>query len=287
MSLKSHRALAIAGTLAVAALGASSAQAASIGLDLTCDYPLVGTETQHLTISAPVPSTVTAGVPTGPFQVDAVARTGYAINGLYNLTRTATVEGTISPTFALTFPGGNLPFTSDLPFGATAVPQDSSFETDFDYTASGPTPILTFPQAGAGTIGVASVSLNLTARDPEGDPIRLGTDTDSDGSPDTFDVTCTPVAGQNTQLASFTIVSLSPTISSVTGQLRAGQSGTVVIKGTNLKTTTSVTVGGKAGTILSKTAKELVVRLPARPAGTQTLVVENPSGSASTTVRYR
>lgn len=291
MFLKSHEArrLALASAMAFAALGASSAQAAPVSLNYQCEYPFVGTQPQVITFDNDLPASAQAGVAIPPAAVDATLPVAGDTSILYRLVGAGSVSGTVNPTLNLSAPNLNLAVDASLTFPETQVPDDG---LDWELSASGLTPTLTFPQPATVAVNAGKVDLNLKALDSEGNPIRLADSTglpDSDGDPTTFDAPCTLVAGQNAKIAEIQVTgttNLAPTISTVKGWLRANRRGVIAIKGTNLKTVTSVTIGGKAATILSKRAGRIVVNAPARPKGSQPVVVTNPNGSATTTVKY-
>ncbi len=207
LNTRARKALLAAGVSALAAgLGtaASPAQAASLSLNYTCSYPLIGAQPLKVDIDAGIPATIPVNEPSGAFDITATATTGGNTWTGLNLVGAKTIEGAATAAAQVAAPGGlNLPVNVPITIGKTDVPATNQPLT---LTATGQTPSLTFTQEGSGTITVGNLNLNMTARDASGTPINLPpVGTDSDGDPGTFDVACTPDAGQNQTLATFTV----------------------------------------------------------------------------------
>lgn len=113
-------------------------------------------------------------------------------------------------------------------------------------------------------------------------------------------VTCTIAAGaagvlpvvltspNGTATASWIRYSTAPTISNLAPATGPAAGGTAVtITGTNLTGTTSVTFGGVVATALVVVNPTTVTcTTPARPAGSQPVVLTTPNGVANTTFTY-
>ena len=113
-------------------------------------------------------------------------------------------------------------------------------------------------------------------------------------------VTCTVAAGaagtlavvltspNGTATASWTRYSTAPTISNLAPSTGAAAGGTAVtITGTNLTGTSGVTFGGIAATaVVVVNSTTVTCTTPARPAGSQPVVLTTPSGTANTTFTY-
>lgn len=298
-TLRETRRIALASLVATAALAgaASSAQAATTTLNLSCKFPLLGIQPVTLQVDATLPPNVDPGVPTEPFDLVEKITLGGNVSEGAPLFNGATVEGDARTTGTVAFNGSVISLSTPGSFGPIAPPEAPA-PIVVDTTAS--VPSLTFDDPGTAKFSITGLSLNLTWRDPAGDVIELPalrTDvdgnpvTDSDGDPATTDVYCKVDAGQDGFLGDIIVngpvVGL-PTITAVSGaKPKAGVGGSVVVKGTNLGTTTQVTVDGAPATF-TKQGKNLKVQLPALAAGDHQLVVTNDKGaSAPTTVTYK
>ncbi|MDQ8046591.1 MAG: hypothetical protein REI11_18445, partial [Patulibacter sp.] len=245
MSLKSHevRKLAAAGTLALAMLGsASTAQAGDLTLNESCTYPLIGAQPLSFAVNATIPDSIAQGSASGQFLIKATATaSGNTPSGL-NILGAKTIEGTASASAQMSGASNlalNVPIT---------IPKQSIPGTNANVTilANGQLPNLSFPNTGQVQIAVNKLSLNMTARDANGNaiPLQQPGATDSDGNPDTFDVACTPnPSNQNNVLKTFTITDRgtenSPTPASVQPAApkaapAVGDSTTIVNYGYNL-----------------------------------------------------
>jgi hypothetical protein len=209
VSLKSHEArkLAFASFAALAALGAgaSTAQAATLSLDYTCEYPLIGVRALHVDIDATIPQSVKAKTPTPAFDIKVNATASVETWDALQLIGVKGIEGKAAAVANLSLPGGfdypvNVPITVN-PY------QVSATRGPLLLTAQGVTPPLTLPTPGTAPINVNSIALNLVARKANGDIMNLPpVNEDSDGIPGTFDVACElDPASQSTLLTTITI----------------------------------------------------------------------------------
>ncbi|GHF52721.1 hypothetical protein FHX82_004204 [Amycolatopsis bartoniae] len=183
-----------AGTALTAVLlggGVSSAAPASLTLNYTCPFPLIGTQTLPIRISADVPDTATVGEPTPAFDVTTVSTVPATATQGLTLVGAATVEGSAAASSTVTAPEGTIPVTVPATIPTTPVPASGSF----DVTATGSAPSMTFTQPGTATITVGDVKLTLHPKRADGSDTGLGT----------FDSQCTQVPGQNNTLATITI----------------------------------------------------------------------------------
>ncbi|MDQ8045701.1 MAG: DUF6801 domain-containing protein [Solirubrobacteraceae bacterium] len=200
------RGLAAAGVLAAAALGtAASAQAADLTLNYACTYPLIGAQPLSIAINATIPSSVPAGSGSGVFDIKATATaSGNTPSGI-NILGAKTLEGTATAKATFTIPGSNVPALT-VPI---TIPQQSvGGSGNIVINATGSTPSVKLPNPGTAKVTVDSLSLNLIARDAAGKaiPVQKPGAADSDGNPDTFDVTCTlNPSGQSTTLATIPV----------------------------------------------------------------------------------
>lgn len=207
MSLTSRetRRLALAGVAAIAALGASTstAQAAKLKLNYTCNYPLLGEQPLSIDIDASIPTEVAAKSPTGAFDIKAVATAGgYTWAGV-NILGGKTIEGAAVAGATISAPNFSLPVGVDIAVSKYDVP---ATKQNLVLNATGSTPSLRFPQDGTARVSVDTLALNLIIRKADGTAIELPpVGTDSDGDKATFDVACNLEPGQNTSLASIKV----------------------------------------------------------------------------------
>jgi hypothetical protein len=93
-------------------------------------------------------------------------------------------------------------------------------------------------------------------------------------------------SGSSTLTQGFTFV-LAPSISDVTPSSGTVSGGTTVtIKGTNFVSGAQVLVAGQQAVVQSLTSTSITAVVPANPAGTSPVVVENPNGQSSNTLIY-
>ncbi|MFJ8814308.1 DUF6801 domain-containing protein [Amycolatopsis thermoflava] len=178
-------------TAVLAGAGTSAADPVSLTLNYSCPFPLIGTQTLQIVISADIPTTVNVGEPTPAFTVTAVATVPPTATQGLTLVGAATVEGSAKASSTVTAPEATIPVTVPATIPVTPVPASGSFDT----VATGDAPSLTFTQAGQATITVGDILLTLHPKRADGTDTGLGV----------FDSQCTQVAGQNNTLANITI----------------------------------------------------------------------------------
>jgi len=207
MSLTSRKArlFTATGLAALSAAGASAtgAQAASKTLTFSCNYPIVGAQPLSVAIDAALPSSVPSGTPTDQYDVTAVATAGGDTALGLDTVGATSIEGTATAAATVKAPGGDQSVSVPVTIAPYSVPAGA---TDLTLNASGKTPALTLPSPGSASVTVDALSLNLTAKHADGSPVVLGSASDSDGDPNTFDVTCTLSPDtQDTTLGTFTV----------------------------------------------------------------------------------
>lgn len=204
-------ALALLTSLAVA----SSASAATITQQHTCSYPLVSEQRTLVTFGAAVPSKANAGEPVGSVPAIAeVTLNAETLEGL-NTVRAASLSGSLS--VGVTFAGpGEAPRSLEVefPIPSTTVPRyrGNPGETFALSGLTGRLAVPTFKHGGSASVTVDEVSFNLAAKDRDGVPVELASqswDPDSDNDPATFDLPCELDAGQPTLLATVDVGEIS------------------------------------------------------------------------------
>jgi len=195
-------AAAVTGVAVLAGAGSASAADASLTLNYSCPFPLIGTQNLTVTIAASLPDSAVAGVATDPFTFTAdVTVPDNATQGL-SLVGATTVSGTATASSTLTNGGTSLPLSVPLAVPSTPVPTSGSFTVH----STGSAPAVTFPNVGTASITVGDFSTTLTPLTAAGQPTGLGT----------FTSACTQVAGQNNVLATFPVTAPAPPTTTTT-----------------------------------------------------------------------
>jgi hypothetical protein len=210
--------------------GASPASAAaSLTLDYTCTYPLINQQDLTVAIEVALPDHAEAGVPTAPFDIEAISTVSASTTSGLALIGAKTIEGSAVSHVDVQAPQVDLPDVQvPVTVAKTPVPASGAF----DIPATGQTPSLTFPAPGTGTIDVGNLDLTMIARDGAGNPIALP-GANPDGS---FDAPCSVKPGQEQRLASFPIVgepgdNQAPTATDVSGSTTASKAVDVSLAG--------------------------------------------------------
>jgi hypothetical protein len=179
------------GVVVFAGAGPASAADATLTLNYSCPFPLIGNQTLAVVIDATLPDSVDAGGATGSLTfstavtVPANASAGLSLVGATTVSGTATADSTVTDGSA------TLPVSASLTIPSTPVPASGAFTVN----ATGSAPSVTLPNAGTATVDVGNFSTTLTPLNASGQPTSLGT----------FTSDCTLVAGQNTTLGTITV----------------------------------------------------------------------------------
>lgn len=277
--------------VAGAALAAAAATPAQAGtpvqrsLVYSCAFPLTGTEEVTFDFTTDLPSPI--GGPTAPFAIDLAVSSPellstYARFGRSRLDGTALL--TLGDGAETTISTVKVPFRSvDLPetFGPVSL------------TGAGSTPPLTFPTSGNASLDLYGLTLSLRLSNTLGEPLALGSATDSDGDRNTFDVPCSFGLPVIPQLASFTTSDPSappttpattpataPAISRVSGVALADLGGFALITGSRLTNVRSVKVGGRSARF-QLIGPNLFITAPRLPVGRYDVIVTTAAGSST------
>ena len=195
---------ALAAAVMLSAAGYASAGTVPVDLTLeySCDYPLIGDQPLTAQISSEMPEEQAVGTETGEFDLDvlAIARgdtwVGLDLVGARQVEGVATAESNLS--------GNNLDLDLSVP---TDIPLQSVPDQpgDFEITAVGSTPSLTFDQDQEGEviITVGSIDMAMIARDEDDEPVFFP---NSDPETGEFPVPCQLEPDQDTVLHSFEVV---------------------------------------------------------------------------------
>jgi hypothetical protein len=252
------------GVVVLAGAGNADAAPASLTLNFSCTFPLIGTQDLPVTISADLPDQATAGVATDPFPLSAaVAVNATADEGL-TLVGATTVSGTASADSTLTDGATSIDVMVPLTVPSTPVPASGAFTA----TATGEAPSVTLPNVGTATITVGNFSTTLTPLNAEGQPTSLGT----------FTSDCTQDAGQNNVLASFPVVSGAPPTTTTTTTTAPPTTTTTTVPPT---TTTTTTV--PPTTTTTTTVPPTTTTTTVQPPTTSTTTTQPPPTTTTTT----
>jgi hypothetical protein len=207
----------VAGTTLVAlavASGQATAADATLTLNYSCTFPLIGNQALSVTIDADLPDSAVAGVATAPFTFTADVEVPPTATAGLTLVGATTVSGTATASSTLTNGDVSQPLQVPLTVPSTPVPSTGSFTVH----STGSAPAVTLPNVGDATITVGNFSTTLTPLTAAGQPTGLGT----------FTSDCTLADGQNTVLATFPVTD-------------GGGGGTTTTTDTTTDTTTTTT----------------------------------------------
>ena len=189
-------AAAVTGVVVLVGAGSAAAADATLTLNYSCPFPLIGNQNLVVTIDAQLPDSAVQNQPTPQFSFSAaVTVPATATQGL-NLVGATTVSGTATASSTLTNGSLSLPLSVPLTVPSTPVPASGAFTVN----SSGTAPSVTLPNAGTAQITVGDFSTTLTPLNAQGQPTGLGT----------FTSNCTQVAGQNNVLATFPVTAAPP-----------------------------------------------------------------------------
>lgn len=186
---------AIAASALFAASGAAMAAPASLTLNYSCPFPIVGTHTITAVITADMPAVATVGQPIGDIVIN--ADTTVPDDATFGLTmvQAVTIEGTATSSTQIVLNSRSIPLDIDL-----AVPP-SPVHMGLVLPASGIQPSLTFQEGdqGQASVQVGGLKLRMISRQAAGNlaPLPIGD----------FTTTCTQLPGQNNVLHTFEVVS--------------------------------------------------------------------------------
>jgi len=170
--------------------GNASAQVRTLTLQYNCTFPLIGSQSVSVTVSADIPASVPVNTSTPAFTINTQANAGRNAGNSLRLLGARTIDGTATAGTHLTAPGVDLNLTVPI-----TIPRQN-VASPLVLNATGSAPAIQFPQAGTAQINVGEIALqNLHPRTANGGDTGLGT----------FNAPCTQVAGQNTLLATVQI----------------------------------------------------------------------------------
>jgi hypothetical protein len=243
----------LVGSVGICAAGPAAADSASITLQYTCPFPVIGDQPVTASLAwNPSATRVVVGQATPQLPVNASATVGPIFTQVLGMAGAATVEGTADATAVVGAPQGDLTVTIPLTVPVTAVPASGPMTV----AANGTAPSLVFSRPGDAKITVGGLVLHLIVRNASGGLIGEGSGP------------CALSPGQNDVLTSFPILSAetSPTQppSAVPGRSTSGTHASASTSASARTTgpATSVSKGQTATTTASGTATASVAGHP-------------------------
>ncbi|MEV0521907.1 DUF6801 domain-containing protein [Streptomyces sp. NPDC050439] len=144
----------------------------------TCVFPLMEEDPLTVVITADLPTKVQVGEQIPALRITSVSKVSKAAATALRTVGGTTLEGIATADVTVHMPDGPLNIALDNTIPKTPLPQPPA---DFDVTATGQAPALTFRQPGSVKIDVNSLLLTMTPRDATGAKTAL----------DTFETACT------------------------------------------------------------------------------------------------
>ncbi|MFC5056586.1 DUF6801 domain-containing protein [Saccharothrix xinjiangensis] len=182
----------VASALVFTGVGTGTAATASLTLNYSCPFPLIGSQNVVLrTNQTNLPDSAVVGQETPPSEVTSTLTLPAALTSALALMGAALVEGASTQQTSINNAGHIINTAPRLPVTTRNVPASGAF----DITATGRTSAASFPNAGFTTIDIGNSAITLTPRKADGTTTGLGTFTSS----------CTLKAGQVTRLHQFTV----------------------------------------------------------------------------------
>ncbi|WP_326595750.1 DUF6801 domain-containing protein [Streptomyces sp. NBC_01803] len=185
----------VGGGLIALAGNSASADPASLTLNYTCPFPLIGTQPISVDISTDIPGTIEVNEMTPPIEIEAITTVNAKTHQGLKTVASTTIEGSAIAYSNIAAPGFDLPLEVPIEIPKQNIPPAPPY-TEFDITANGSAPEISFSEPGHGEITVGDLLLTLTPRKADGTPTGLKT----------FESACTVVEGQDNVLAEFEVV---------------------------------------------------------------------------------
>ncbi|MEW1929368.1 DUF6801 domain-containing protein [Streptomyces sp. NPDC088360] len=156
----------------------AAAEPASLTQTYKCVFPIMEEDPLTVVIKADLPAKVKVGEQVPAFHVTSVSKVSKSAATALRTVGGATLEGVATADVTVHMPEGPLNIGLDNTIPKTPLPQPPA---DFEVTATGRAPALTFRQPGSVKIDVNRLLLTMTPRDTTGAKTAL----------DTFETECT------------------------------------------------------------------------------------------------
>ncbi|MGV9883621.1 DUF6801 domain-containing protein [Streptomyces sp. NPDC003006] len=180
--------LLLAGLIGVASGPPAAAEPVSLTQTYTCVFPIMEEDPLTVVIKADLPAKVKVGERIPAFRITSVSKVSGKAAAALRTVGGASLEGVATADVTVHMPEGPLNLGIDNAIPNKPLPDPPA---DFEVTATGQAPPLTFRQPGSVKIDVNSLLLTMTPRDTAGDKTGL----------DTFETECTlDPANQNKTL---------------------------------------------------------------------------------------
>ncbi|MDG4863659.1 hypothetical protein P8605_36505 [Streptomyces sp. T-3] len=178
----------LAGLFGFTAGHPAAADPVSLTQTYKCVFPIMEEDPLTVVIKADLPAKVKVGERIPAFQVTSVSKVSKAAAAALRTVGGTTLEGVATADVTVHMPEGPLNIGIDNTIAKKPLPDPPA---DFEVTAAGQAPALTFTQPGSVKIDVNSLLLTMTPRDAAGDRTGL----------DTFETECSlDPSGQNKTL---------------------------------------------------------------------------------------
>ncbi|MEU6678884.1 DUF6801 domain-containing protein [Streptomyces sp. NPDC046925] len=168
----------LAGLTGFASGRPAAADPVSLTQTYKCVFPIMEEDPLTVVVKADLPARVKVGEQIPAFRVTSVSKVSKAAATALRTVGGTTLEGVATADVTVQMPEGPLNIGLDNTIPKTPLPQPPA---DFEVTATGQAPALTFRQPGSVKIDVNSLLLTMTPRDATGAKTSL----------DTFETECT------------------------------------------------------------------------------------------------
>jgi len=170
-------------------VASQASNSSAVTLRYHCGFPGIGPQPMVATVQWNTPPVVQVGRPVPSLALSVQAAIPNQVVWGLNFIQVASFDGSADVDSDIRAPQGDIPEKVTLAIPRTEVPSSGSMTVP----ASGNTPVVTFGQAGAGTVDAGAVTMHLHGYSSSGSP----------KSP--FDVSCTLDRGQSAVVATFNI----------------------------------------------------------------------------------
>lgn len=179
-------------------VASQASNSSAVTLRYHCGFPVIGSQPMVATVQWNTPPVIQVGRPVPSLALSVQAAIPDQVVWGLNFIQVASFDGSADVDSDIRAPQGDIPEKVTLAIPRTEVPSSGSMTVP----ATGNTPVVTFGQAGAGTVNAGAVTMRLHGYSSSGSP----------KSP--FDVSCTLDRGQSAVVATFDITPASAPSSS-------------------------------------------------------------------------
>lgn len=170
-------------------VASQAANSSAVTLRYHCGFPVIGSQPMVAAVQWNTPPDIEVGRPVPSLALSVQAAIPDQVVWGLHFIQVASFDGSADVNSDVHAPQGDIPEKVTLAIPRTGVPSSGSMTVP----ATGNTPVLTFGQAGAGTVGAGAVTMHLRGYSTGGSPKPP------------FDVSCTLDRGQSAVVATFDI----------------------------------------------------------------------------------